>query len=521
MHNKIILFVCSLFFTAITTAQSEFLNSAFGNNGSVCITTPEEFSPVVMGDLVKVGQNYYGITGFGAYYLIKLSSTGVVDSSFGTNGYIQLNLGNPGGGLYDFSSTFIKHTADNNLVIVNNSRGLAGHSFMVKTDLDGNVVTGFGTNGYIDLVWPERLNFITVDISGNEIILTGTNDSTTGDEPYRYVIALKYDLNGNPVTAFGNSGSMVFYLNDVYSFPKAGYYDTATGMLTVNVDGYADTDLQFGYSGLMQYDIANGTQNTSFGINGIVYVQDPYETATYSVITNLTVDSDGNVYAGGHITDELSESHVFLKKYNPSGIADASFGDAGTALFDIEGANYEAVSTINKTANHVTITGMFSPENAAYEKLFLLRTQNNGALATDFGNNGIVIDETPSGVVYTASYKTLEENQNLITVATLSNACTNSQPKPSVVQFITGTLAAATASTNKTVLYPNPVKANLYINSTTPIKNVEVYDISAKLLSVPVDINAQKVDFSTLKPGVYILKLHTVDGITTSKIIKD
>lgn len=72
-------------------------------------------------------------------------------------------------------------------------------------------------------------------------------------------------------------------------------------------------------------------------------------------------------------------------------------------------------------------------------------------------------------------------------------------------------------STDTVSLYPNPVKNILFID-VPEFTSVEVYDVTSKLI---FRRHSQKLDFSQLHEGLYILKIHLADGAyVIKKVIK-
>lgn len=69
------------------------------------------------------------------------------------------------------------------------------------------------------------------------------------------------------------------------------------------------------------------------------------------------------------------------------------------------------------------------------------------------------------------------------------------------------------------VIYPNPVKDILTVTNTEKILNISILDLSGKSI---ISVNNQNlVDVSTLSKGIYIARVETLNGVSTSKIIKD
>ncbi len=71
----------------------------------------------------------------------------------------------------------------------------------------------------------------------------------------------------------------------------------------------------------------------------------------------------------------------------------------------------------------------------------------------------------------------------------------------------------------KPVIYPNPVSSQLYIASDTPIERVVVYSLGGALL-LQAEGNTQSIDVAQLKHGVYLLVVHTEQGVFKYKIRK-
>lgn len=73
---------------------------------------------------------------------------------------------------------------------------------------------------------------------------------------------------------------------------------------------------------------------------------------------------------------------------------------------------------------------------------------------------------------------------------------------------------------NTTAIYPNPVKDIATFKSAGKIEFVTVYNmVGQKVLDTKVTDN--KVDFSQLKKGVYVVTSKSKNGVSTTKVIKD
>ena len=72
---------------------------------------------------------------------------------------------------------------------------------------------------------------------------------------------------------------------------------------------------------------------------------------------------------------------------------------------------------------------------------------------------------------------------------------------------------------NTISIYPNPVKDVLNIQSKEEVKSITLYDLSGK--NIKATYNYQEVDMSALPSGVYLLKINTVQGSVTKRVVKN
>lgn len=73
-------------------------------------------------------------------------------------------------------------------------------------------------------------------------------------------------------------------------------------------------------------------------------------------------------------------------------------------------------------------------------------------------------------------------------------------------------------------IFPNPASDKVFVelNSTDDFKNIEVYDLQARLVSaetIAVDDHSLMLNASNLKDGIYFLNLNYSDRSSISKLI--
>lgn len=71
--------------------------------------------------------------------------------------------------------------------------------------------------------------------------------------------------------------------------------------------------------------------------------------------------------------------------------------------------------------------------------------------------------------------------------------------------------------------YPNPVQDKLNFSSTTPIKEIKIYNYLGKKINTQIDLESKSIDLSNYSSGIYLVKVSFKDGneVQTFKVIKN
>ncbi len=81
-------------------------------------------------------------------------------------------------------------------------------------------------------------------------------------------------------------------------------------------------------------------------------------------------------------------------------------------------------------------------------------------------------------------------------------------------------IASNSKKNNSLYIYPNPFSNEIFIKSDITINKIELYSIFGSLLFTENNFN-KKITIPDLSASIYILKIHTENGIKTHKIIKE
>lgn len=71
-------------------------------------------------------------------------------------------------------------------------------------------------------------------------------------------------------------------------------------------------------------------------------------------------------------------------------------------------------------------------------------------------------------------------------------------------------------------IYPNPAENEVVIQTHEPAQKIEIYSVSGQLVYAEIPLtNAQTVEVSSWDAGLYLVKVHTKQGVSTTKLIVD
>jgi len=317
------------------------------------------------------------------------NSVGNFDSSFGINGIVTTDFGGDETG----SRTVLQ--SDGKLVVVGTINGDFGLS---RYNSDGSLELNFGTGGVVttDFGGSDRGSNIVLQPDG-KVIVIGRVDNPDG---YSWDFGLsRYNLDGSLDTTFGTGGKVItdFRMNDTGSSAVL----QSDGKLVVA--GWSTERFTMccytSYSVLNRYN-SDGSLDTSFGVNGQVLSD--------GAKNIVTIQPDGKLIVAYNSGSGLAyapppPSDFWLSRYNVDGSLDTSFGLGGTVTPDFSGDDSASDITLQVDGKLVVVGSLYN-SNTGNSDVWLRRYNPEGSLDTTFGIGGIVTtdfgdDESAADVV--------------------------------------------------------------------------------------------------------------------------
>ena len=208
-----------------------------------------------------------------------------------------------------------------------------------------------------------------------KIVAAGTG--TYGELEGGYLIA-RYNSDGSLDNSFGNEGRVVTDYFGIITGRIESIVILPTGKILAAawVGTYNLIDIV-----LLQYD-ANGSLDSSFGVNGIVIT----DIAKLDYIYDMAVQTDGKIIVAGKRIKDINydNSTSFIVRYMPDGSLDNSFGENGIVL-----TTFNTVIKINaidlQPDGNIIVGGVY--DNADLE-FMLVRYRTDGSVDSSFGGKG-------------------------------------------------------------------------------------------------------------------------------------
>ncbi|MZR62298.1 hypothetical protein [Alcanivorax sp. DP30] len=390
----------NLDFTLASFTSEGQLNTSFGDNGIVI--TSQKFSKdqarsIITdssGKLIVAGHSYT-VTGTD-FALARYLSNGEPDTSFGSEGAVITDISANS----DYAKSVIEDS-NGNLVVAGYSHNGSAYDFaLVRYTSNGELDTSFGDGGLVVTDIGSNNDYaheVIEDNNGNLVVVGYTNNKRFDSNNYDFVIA-RYTPAGELDTTFGEAGITVMGLtgndyahsviedsngNLVIGGRSRSTYDSYLSLARFTSNGIADTS--FGGSGAVTTRVQSntahvyaliedhegnlvvtgkidedfllarytgaGTPDTSFGTQGIISIDAGLGDTAWSVIEDLR----GNLVVAGY-RESAAQYEPVLLRYTHAGAPDGDFGVDGIVTLDAP-KDAMAYDVVQNAEGHYVIAG--------------------------------------------------------------------------------------------------------------------------------------------------------------------
>jgi uncharacterized delta-60 repeat protein len=340
-------------------------DSSFGNNGVFTLpnTLGSDFAYdmdlLPNGNLIVVGAKSLSAadTQFAAWVI---KPDGTLDPTFAVNGVYENNL--------DSGEEYINQVLiQNNLIYLVGRKFTPGFSYnsiaVQCLDLQGNLVTSFGTSGTATYQTASTDEF---SVTGGAMVTEGAiaicgdkyNPSTFTSVP----MIMLMTLNGGPVASFGTNGLWL-------DATGGTYYDIeykSSQLVAVGTNGS---------SCIARRHNLNASLDAAFGTNGTMV----NSVGGYSVFFDCTLGADNKWYACGTTSSGFMVRDFVATRFSIDGVLDASWGGTGNVVTSVGDSFDDAYGIGLQLDGKVVCAGLTSQPNG-----------NDMGVVRYQGDNGII-----------------------------------------------------------------------------------------------------------------------------------
>lgn len=325
------------------------LDTTFGSSGVANATGFGFFGLAIQSDgkIVTAG------TESGGFQLARFQSNGTLDPSFGNGGLTPfIVVGGPDGGQGTPSSGSLALQSDGKILLV---EGSGNPSLMVRYTTSGQLDSSFGTGGLVNLQYASPTQ-IAVQKNGKILVSSGASgilgfgNLSPGFPPAAQSGEVtRYNASGAVDTTFGAAGTAASVASASALVLQGDGKIVVAGAIISKVNApLSASDIGFA---IIRYN-ANGMLDKSFGTGGVA-ATDFGPSATDSGAFALAIQANGDIVAGG--TAGISTAGVFsspafgLSRYTSAGVLDTTFGKSGIVITPI-GSNNMPVTSVSALA---------------------------------------------------------------------------------------------------------------------------------------------------------------------------
>lgn len=394
-------------YTSAQTAGT--FDSSFATDGMAIYNWQQNHYPFYLIEQPD-GKLLVGGSKEGKYFIMRINSDSTLDAGFGINGILEDSL--PG---YNNNNINAMHLQPNGNIVIsitfsNISAGMFGYARYLST---GIIDSTFGTNGYVLKSSSTNLHYrnLISPLFNNQYVIGESIDSmgnfTTTFERLNNdgTLDATFGIAGSVVlsdflmenTAWLSSGKFVFFGFELFAtgyslirYNTNGVIDssygtngtvlepfiTATSLSNIFADsaGNTFTTLQYGFPNstfrISKFDLT-GAKDAGFGIAG------DKELMSDKYLNSLAFEPGGKIIAGGHHTNATGSENL-LQRWLADGTDDVAFANAGELLF-----TSAAQSSENASSTLLSHSGKIYVLSTGY----LQSTQDNFFFVSRFHND--------------------------------------------------------------------------------------------------------------------------------------
>ncbi len=404
-------------------AQPGVLDQTFGVGGKVMTYVgrmsngfyfPNALVAQPDGKIILGGGSANDSTVFTRPLIIRYNTNGSLDTTFGIGGSIVYQA------LYEGEINSIVLQPDGKILATGYGWDSSSVSFVIRLKGNGKYDSTFGINGVKIIIPKTNLPFDYYNNifirPNNSIFLGGIAYDSTNRINYRL---LQFNPNGTPDNTFGVNGEMIINALDSFSQYISEMQILKSGKIIARFKDITPSNYK---NGVIRFNV-NGSVDSSFGVNGKASVSSGIRT---SYLHGINVDSNGNIFLLGNLTDSIKTTNFTLVCFDSSGSLKSNFGINGKLSLPYScdfktDAKYKfrpdgKIYLITRKETADSLLGWGSRSDFA-----LLLYNKNGTIDDSFGRRGIIITDFDNNEVEYPTDFLIQPDGKIIAVGLSTN----------------------------------------------------------------------------------------------------
>ncbi len=518
-------------------------DNTFGVNGRVELNVEnkeaycKDLAVQPDGKIILVGSIFKNATNFDVG-IVRCKQDGSLDSSFGLNGLVRVDLMNN-----DYCNS-VALQPDGKILVTGasgNSIYYVQDAFVIRVNTDGSLDSGFAGTGIFQQHFSVQIEIASVIVQpDNKILMGGKYNKYALIPPF---MVERFNVDGTLDSSFGEMGIAKFIFGNEQESWANNFNDMA-----LQSDGKI---VCVGQSGYDIYSMAicrfntDGSVDNSFGENGGTIIE--YNNHT-SNLNSVLIQQDGKIVATGYGADYGGPpGPAILIRFESNGSLDPSFAINGIqATYFNESSEGSEIKLLPD--QKILVAG---DEGGGY--IILMRFNGDNILATHFKNVKAVQDKT--GV--TISWETLNESgtksysierssnaTEFVNIATVpakggsenKYSYIDQHPLQGIAYYrikenaLNGTATYSNTlkvifESNTLALYPNPAKSTLTITGLNKLytATIRITDIHGREILQQKTNNSSELTLTirSLAQGSYFVLIEQNGKVDKLRFIKE
>lgn len=350
--------------------------------------------------------------------VMRLDDTGVLDTTFGTNGVVTHDGAAGGTDEQEYGEAIALDSNGKIVVAGTSSDASSGLDMAIwRLNSDGSMDTGFDSDGVVTHAigtGSDRGYGLAID-STDRIIVVGRTENTSRD-----LAVWRFNSDGSLDTTFNGSG---YFVQDGAA---GGSGEERADAVTIDASGKIvvagfSTNVNNRKDLVVWRFNTDGTLDTSFDSDGMAVVVDTVSTDSEDEAKEVLIDSDGKIIVVGS-SDDGSMLRPTIWRFNDDGSLDTTFNTTGH-VSDTTSVG-SALDLVLDSSGNIMVSGYV--DDGSSFNMAIWRFTAAGALDTEFDSDGIYTHDAAAGFSGTdGGFAIAIDTSSRLVIAGVSNNGTN------------------------------------------------------------------------------------------------